>query len=251
MQFLTWKYKNGLVQAKPLKKRYEMINWINKVAPTTMLAVTAMMASSPSWANLINNGEFENQVVPGGWMHLQDTADGWQESDIELWSSGFNGVTSYSGTQHAELNSHGGSASAFEIFQTFDTTASTEYIFSFAYRARSNTDEAFLVSLFDGAVGGNEILAMLMTDHTTDGWSTYESTFIAAGNTTTLDFLSVIPESRTVGNFLDAVSVTAAPLPPVDEPIPAPGSLALLFVGLLGLSRFAGTRIRGKTRSIK
>ena len=196
---------------------------------TSCFAVMALSATAN--ASLIINGGFEDTEVNGGnggwqWYYSSDV-DGWNGSNLEIWRD-FGRIGPYEGEQHAELNAHPSDGGVFSIYQTFATTEGQSYDLFFAYGARRNNNESFLVEL-DGA---DSLLYRLMDDHTVNNWSTYSTRFIADSDFTTLRFTSVTPASGTVGNFLDAVSVTE---------VPAPGSLALLGLALAGLG-FRGRR---------
>jgi hypothetical protein len=134
------------------------------------------------------------------------------------------GVDSYEGNQHGELNAHANDGTVWSIFQSFDSVLSEIYDISFAYRARQSNLEAFRVTLEDS---NGTILDQLIDDHVTGQWNYFTDSFIGSGNEITLTFTSVIPASGTVGNFLDAVEVSAN--------VPEPSTLALFGIGLAGL----------------
>ena len=181
-----------------------------------IVASSAIFAMSAQ-ANLIINGGFEESAVENGWDY--GTENGWSGDAVEVWDN-FGSIGSYEGDKHAELNSHGATlnGSSYSIYQTFDTVADQVYNLFFAYGARSNDNESFLVEVTGSA-------AMIMDDHEVNAWSTYSGVFVATAAQTTLRFTSITPSLGTVGNFLDDVRVT----------VPEPGSLALFGFGLIGL----------------
>lgn len=199
-----------------------------------IFTIFALTMSSLSQANLISNGGFESPDIGGGWTYLQDSADGWQGDNIEVWQTGFLGVNSYEGSQHGELNAHPYDATSWSIYQTFDTVKDASYDLSFAYRARKSSNEAFNMSLFTGDVSDNNSFDfsngfdLIFDEHTTASWSTFSNSFIGTGEATTLMFTSINPDVGTVGNFLDAVVVDG----PVS--VPEPSSLALLAFAVMG-----------------
>jgi hypothetical protein len=185
---------------------------------STAIAILAFASSSN--ANLIVNGGFENNAVDKGawaWFSTSDV-DGWGGSNVEIWGEGFGNIGAYEGKQHAELNAHPGSGSAFSIFQTFKTQVGQQYNLSFAYGARRNVNEKFRVEVSD--------LNWVINNDKVNEWSLYDDIFTATTSDTTFRFTSVTPVAGTYGNFLDAVSVTS---------VPEPGPLALFGLGLAGL----------------
>lgn len=181
----------------------------------------SLLAAAPVSANLIVNGGFEQPDVPtGNWQYFSSAAvDGWEGDNIEIWDN-YGGVSAYEGSQFAELNAHPYSGSEFGIFQNFATTIGQSYDLSFAYRARQSNSESFDVSVTPG-------MTWNLDDHVVGAWSIFSGSFVASSELTTLTFTSVIPETGTVGNFLDDVKVTAS--------VPEPGSIALLGLSLLGM----------------
>lgn len=197
-------------------------------------------------ANLIVNGGFEaTDVADGRWAWFSsDFVDGWSGSNIEIWDS-LQKFESYEGEQHAELNSHPSDGGAFSIFQSFETQIGTAYDVSFAYSARSNTNEAFLFELTSEDMS---IYASIIDDHEVKTWFTFNMSFVAIDVLTTISFTSVTPYARTVGNFLDDISVTAQyslqALRAVQEAsaVPEPFSLLVFVIAsvflLVSQSRF-------------
>lgn len=199
----------------------------------TALLVTPMMASG----NLLNNGSFESSpaLTQGGnnWGFFNpDLIPGWdsETNNIEIWKSGFNGVDAYNeGDQFAELNAHPETGSAFTLFQDIVTNIGQSYELTFAYRARSGSGaESFNVTVGDANDGG---FTQNIANTSSAGWTLFSGMFTASEELTRLMFTSVNPETETLGNFLDEVSVIAK--------VPEPGTLALFGLGLagLGLSR--------------
>ena len=200
---------------------------LNRLPAVLMLAFSCGIAN----AGLIINGGFEEPDINKRWTYGEDPTGGWKGDNIEVWESGFLGVTSFEGGQHGELNAHPYDKTDWSIYQSFDTVLDDLYSVSFAYRARKNNDEAFLFTLSDG---NNSIFDEVIDDHVTNHWSVFSDTFFGTGNELTIRFTSLVPEKGTVGNFIDAVEVVK---------VPEPGMLSLMGVGLLGL---VGLRRRTK-----
>jgi len=200
-----------------------------------LLLITALVLSVPATAatNLIINGGFEDPAGVSTWTPFSPAVvPGWNGNNtVEIWKTGFNGVTSHEGIQHAELNSTG--SAPFTLFQDISTINGQTYQFSFAYRARSSSSESFRVSASNA---DGDMLSQLVDDHIVGQWSTFTQTFMATSGLTTISFASVAP-GGTVGNFLDDVRVSAVPLP----------AAAPLFASALGLLGFLQSRRRSRT----
>lgn len=161
------------------------------------------------------NGGFETSspLLPASSYAFYPAANvaGWQSSPeniIELWSSGFNGVTSASGNQFAELNAN----VAGTLYQTFCLNgASGTITWSIKHRARSGTDQAFVRfgSTLLEAQTNTPIVTMV---DGTSAWGLYSGTYIIpAGQTQiVLAFQAGYTGSgnASVGNFIDDVQIT-------------------------------------------
>lgn len=200
---------------------------MNKILQAAVLfPALSILTSVSANANLIVNGGFEattGSPIGGGsgWNYYESSdVPGWDGDNIELWIG--RNPDAYEGEYHAELNAHGKNDGPWTISQTFATTAGQSYDLFFAYSARRGDDQSSNEA-FKVAVDG---LEESIDDHVKNSWNTFSKSFIADGDFATLSFTSVTPYSRTLGNFLDDVRVT----------VPEPGSLALLTLGLVGLS---------------
>ncbi len=209
------------------------MNTLKTIATLTFAAITLLSLPATAATNLIVNGGFENPTGVTTWTPFSPSVvPGWSGSNsVEIWRTGFNGVPSYEGVQHAELNSTG--AAPFSLFQDISTIAGQTYELSFAYRARANSSESFRVQASNT---GGDMLSQVIDDHVVGQWSTFTQTFLATSGLTTISFTSITP-SGTVANFLDDVRVSAVPLP----------AAAPLFASALGLFGFLQSRRRNKT----
>jgi hypothetical protein len=183
--------------------------------------VLGWLCVASAQANLIVNGGFENNAVASGsWNYYTASAvDGWEGSNVEIWDT-MNGVVAPEGRQHAELNAHPYTGSIFSIYQNFATTLGQAYEVSFFYSARASNDEAFLFQV-------GQLMAVL-DDHQVGSWKRFTGSFVADTAMTSLRFSTL--NAATVGNFLDAVSVTAK------AAVPESSAWALMVLGLLGLA---------------
>lgn len=194
------------------------------VAAATL--VTAAFMTSSAQATLIVNGGFEaNPLKKNQWSYFASSqVAGWEGSNIEIWHH-LNGVLAPEGNHHAELNADGKNNGAWSIFQTFATTKGQLYDFSFFYRARANTKEAFEFSI------GN--VEALIQQHSTSAWNKYSGSFVADSTSSTIRFTAV--NGGTMGNFIDDVVVTQG-VNPVVADVPVAPTLAVFGLGLLGLA---------------
>lgn len=207
---------------------------MKKTASIAMACIAALVlfGSTANAANLIVNGGFEEPGSVSGWIYTPSAnVPGWGGDNIEIWESGFNGVTSFEGGQHAELNAHPNS-NPYSIYQEFSTEIGQTYEISFAYRARANNSESFMVGVVNNIndIGTSNVYTATMDDHVTGQWSTFTDTFVATSTQSIIYFKTLTP-TGTVGNFLDGVAVTAVPIPA------AAWLFASALVGLVGFGR--------------
>ncbi len=187
------------------------------------IAILSVSFVGSANANLIVNGGFEDATVTNGWRYYDSSVvTGWNGDNLEIWDN-FGRIGAFEGEKHAELNAHPYDGTAFTIFQSFDTVIGQSYDVSFAYGARKSNKETFKVEF-----AGNTVV---LSDHTVNNWSVFEQSFKATQTSTTLSFTSIVPGARTVGNFLDAISVETS----VDVPEP---SMVALFISLLAFAGF-------------
>ncbi len=218
------------------------------------VAVAACAVASAAQAATVANGGFEAPDLGGDTVFSFITAGsvpGWGSSaaDIEIWANGFNGVTSYEGTQHAEINAR----AAGTLFQDVaGIAAGATLTFGFAHRARSGTDvlRFSMIDLGgDGGLGGGDDTTLFSEEFsaTTASWVLNTgSTFApvtALGGPVRLSFAAISTGSgnASIGNFLDAVTLTAE-VPPA---VPVPAGVPLLVSGLAALALLRRRRARG------
>ena len=194
---------------------------------TVVLAVGLSLWSVAAQATLIINGSFEaNVVAKNNWRYFSATqVAGWEGSNIEIWH-GLNGVTAGEGKQHAELNADGNNKGAWSIYQNFATEMGKTYDFSFLYRARTNHNEAFLFSIAD--------IKTTVDNHKVGQWLKFSGSFTANSLLSSIRFTSL--NNGTMGNLLDDVQVTAAPVQLQQVDVDEASTLPVLALGLLLLA---------------
>ncbi len=161
-----------------------------------------------SLQNLLINGSFEQPVIPGTNVGYFDETlvPGWEttstDNTIEMWANGFNGVTSYSGTQHAEINYTQFSA----LYQDVPTTPGDILVWHCAHRGRLGVD---VMEVRIGDPNGPLIPQGQYTTGNT-AWAVYSGTYIVPAGQTTSRFafqaVSSAGGNPAAGNFLDDVA---------------------------------------------
>lgn len=188
-------------------------------------------------ASLIN-GDFE--IVTGGpvitvGVVLAPNVPGWQttapDNKIEIWGTGYLGVPSYSGKQHAELNANFVST----LFQDVTGIGAGNIVgYQFAHRGRLGPDSMrfSVTDLGPDSIYGTTDDTLLFSGTYTDGsaaWGFYSGGGITAvGNTVRFAFESVSATggNQAIGNFLDAADFGVGV-------VPEPSTWALMGLGAL------------------
>lgn len=168
-------------------------------------ALALLLASGFAQASLIVNGSFEDDNIrANSWKAFSaGTVTGWEGSNMELWDN-FRKFIAYDGDQYAELNA-GGENGAYSIFQSVSTIQGAVYDVSFAYAARSSTNESFLFEVIDAS--NQTLFSQIIDDHAVKMWSVFETSVTALSEITLFRFTSI--SGGTVGNLVDAITVTS------------------------------------------
>jgi hypothetical protein len=160
--------------------------------------------------NLICNGNFEYpNVAPSVGLIPASQTGCWQttapDTLIELWSSGFFGVNSFSGNQHLELNAFYVST----VYQDFYVASYTPLEINFAHRGRAGIDT---MSVSFGPQGGPYTTLGVFANGTSWNYHTINLVVPNAGYYS-LRFNSIYATLglQSVGNFLDSVTVCIVP----------------------------------------
>ena len=211
-------------------------------------ALALLLASSVTHASLIVNGSFEtNDIRSNSWKAFASgTVDGWEGTNMELWDN-FKNFAAFDGEQYIELNANGNKGS-YSIFQSINSVEGVIYNVSFAYAARSNTNEHFLFEVIDN--NGNIVFSQVIDDHTVKTWRVFETHFEAQSDVTVFRFTSL--NQGTVGNLIDAFDVNEAQssLVPLSTSTAASRSTSVSEPGLwFMMSCVFGLVIRRKIKS--
>ena len=165
------------------------------------------------FTDFFTNGDFENPSIAASSYSILPTnsVPGWQtsaENFIEIWSSGFNGVTAASGNQFAELNANVPGI----LYQSFCLNGAGGTInWSIKHRGRSGVDQAFVKfgSSLANALASTPVSTMV--DGNT-AWGTYSGVYVIPEGQTqiVLTFQAgyTASGSQSIGNFIDDVKIT-------------------------------------------
>lgn len=176
-------------------------------------AAAAQNPTSCAGGVALINGGFETPLAPAGSWDLFDQAQvpGWSTTDIrgqiELWSTGFNGVPAAAGRQFAELNANSPS----RLYQDVATTPGQTLSWSLKHRGRSGTD---VMRVVIGAPGGALTQSGPNLSDGTTAWGTHTGTYtVPAGQTVTRFGFEAVSSvgGQAVGNFLDDITFGTGP----------------------------------------
>ncbi|NOQ13792.1 MAG: PEP-CTERM sorting domain-containing protein [Methyloprofundus sp.] len=211
-----------------------------KIMKKIIFSLVLLSSSTALQAGLINGGFESPSITPGTpSSDFISTLQGWETTDthFEVWSDGFNGVTSYEGAQHIELNAFINGT----LSQTISPIlATTQVGFQFAHRGRSGDDIMNLTITdlgINNLIGGGDDTELFSKNYTTGNtaWSFYtdigETPILAIGNNIVFAY-SAISSAGGVGsgNFLDNVDFGVNV-----GSVPEPTSLILVSLSLAGL----------------
>ena len=207
----------------------------NVASFNTNVAGTYTVVITPPGTSLCN-GDFESPTATGAFPNMfnDSIVNCWSTSAadgiFEFWPpAGFEGVFAYQGNQFIEMNGN----STDTIFQNFTTYPGAHLQISFAHRGRQGND---VVGVETGPIGGSYISLGNFTDSNT-AWGLHNLNYTiptSGGTNYTIRFVSVSSTGGdpTVGNFLDAVSVSSGEC----SSAPASGTVTLLPIVTLNLT---------------
>ena len=192
-----------------------------KILPLTVVAIACALLCSPpaAWAqyqrSITNTGfESNNPQGPGppNWQPFPDTAvPGWLSTTgvIELWDTNFQGVASYQGVVHAELNAHSPGA----LYQEVCLVNGDIFNWTFAHRARTGGPLIQNVT-FEIANSAGTTLQILGSQASLvpQGWNLNSASgvsYTGPSGIQRVQFRTTDPGSY--GNFLDGITIILNP----------------------------------------
>ncbi|MDP4198159.1 MAG: T9SS type A sorting domain-containing protein [Bacteroidota bacterium] len=165
-------------------------------------------------ANIVNNVGFV-QTNQNNIPYWKTTAS---DQNIEIWKSGYDNISAYSGNYFAELNA----TQVGTLYQPFTAIAPISVVISFAHRGRYTGMDTMEVLLLDPT--GNPTVLGTYYDNRT-AWRYYTTAPFAIPynllGAWTLQFKSISSNSGAGpadgGNFLDSITVTCATVDPCKD----------------------------------
>lgn len=187
------------------------------VAPCA-LALAAAIVVTPVSANLVVNGDFENDFA--GWSVVPDVRIGTSEAYRTFaFGSGDTGTGKFAAFGSGNATELG------SISQVIGTVAGQAYSLTFSYGIFNRDSK---VQAMQVTVGGAtfDLAPPSPTNDLTFVLRPFEFQFAAAGPSTLIGFRDLSADTVSVDGLLDDVRVVALQ-------VPAPGSMALVGIGLL------------------
>lgn len=185
---------------------------------TAALAACALVFGAVPTAaqRVIVNPSFESNNPQGAGganyeIYANGSVPGWESTSgqIELWDSGFNGVPSYDGSVHAEMNAHNPGA----LYQNICMVSGEPIGWTFAHRARSG-GPATQTARFQIANASGTLIQNLATQSSTtanQAWNVNNGSATYSGASGVQRVQFVTTDAGSIGNFLDDIRITLNP----------------------------------------
>ena len=197
--------------------------------------VFGLVGVTPSKADSIVNGSFENPNVGGGWsLFSNGSVPGWSTTDsaglIEIDNSSVfgGGSSAYSGTQSLEVNANNPET----VYQQVNgLTIGETYLLSWAYGNRPGSGNQAMYVYFGDAIDTGWVATDKANGVTSSlAWNYYSFLITADATTEYLSFEGLTGQGGlpSYGNEVDAVSLVT--------PEPSTWLLLLSGLGLLGFA---------------
>ncbi|PXX96181.1 hypothetical protein DF185_20595 [Marinifilum breve] len=151
----------------------------------------------------IENWTFNTPVLTESWK-VYSSVNGWNSTPhgIEIWRSGFLGITTPDGGQFCELNSNGANT----MYQDIDVNAGAEMVWAITYRYRNSSSETIRLRI--GPVGGNLTNVATISNDNGDAWVVHSGSYTVPsslpGGKVRFQIETVSPSSSS-GNLIDGI----------------------------------------------
>ncbi|MCY1635871.1 HYR domain-containing protein [Marinifilum sp. D737] len=151
----------------------------------------------------IENWTFNEPVLTQDWK-VYSTVNGWSSTPhgIEIWRSGFLGVSTPDGGQFCELNSKGANT----MYQDLDVNPGAEMVWAITYRYRNSSSETIRLRI--GPVGGTLSNIATITNDIGDAWVVHSGSYTVPsslpGGKVRFQIETVSPSSSS-GNLIDGI----------------------------------------------
>ena len=193
----------------------QTVNVIDNTPPTLTNIPADVEIQCDDCLSSFTNGDFEEPGFGGSWASIhEDDIEGWSTTAIDdrieiQKSGGVNGVASYSGNYHAELNGNNNG----DFYQEFCTVPTTTLQISFAHHKRmsGNNPTDDIMAVYAGSDINNLTWLGTFTATSASGWVIHTVNYsVPDGQTSSVFAFRAIqgaPSGLTYGNLIDDINV--------------------------------------------